>query len=171
MDKMMVMFFLLCVFLNPCFLSAEQTEVINRDVSSTENKAPDAGLMAQDFIKTAVSEFKSIDDTQLSYPEISSRMQKYSQNFAQILMDAGLDANTCGAILSKASFLYGQTLQALFEGKNFNAAIQDYSTKISDLFSQQHLNVATQSKIVAMTSDNLESMNSLFKDLEGNESY
>jgi hypothetical protein len=127
--------------------------------------------MAQDFIKAAVSEFKSIDDTQLSYPEISSRIQKYAQSFAQILMEAGLNADTCGAILNKASLSYGQTLQALFEGKNFNSAIQDYSAKIADLFSQQHLNVATQSKIVAMTSDNLESMNSLFKNLEGDTSY
>ena len=130
----------------------------------------DAEQLAQDFVKTAMAEFKSINDIQMSYAQVSSEIQKYSLNMAKVLLDSGIEPETARGIMQGASALYGQALKAIFNGGDYNAVIQDYSFKVSDLFSKNNLNIETQSKIVSSSSDNLESMGSLFKDLK-NEDY
>ncbi|MDD2679309.1 MAG: hypothetical protein PHO03_00700 [Candidatus Omnitrophica bacterium] len=129
--------------------------------------AAEQGPLAQDFSQKAMDEFKTINDTQLDYAAVSSKVDDYAQKFAGILLDAGLDAKTAAMIMQQAAVWYGKALKDLFNGNPYNSIIQDYSAKIADLFSQQHLKLDTQSKIVDMGSDNLESLNTLFQRVEG----
>jgi len=131
-----------------------------------EEGNPEAGVIAQEFSRKAMNEFISVNDPQLDYAAISSMVDEYAQKFAGILLDAGLDSKTAGMIMQEASVWYGQSLENLFNAKPYNSIIQAYSAKIADLFNQQHLNMDTQSKIVDMTSDNLESFNDLFYPME-----
>ncbi|MFA5725694.1 MAG: hypothetical protein WC937_05505 [Candidatus Omnitrophota bacterium] len=124
------------------------------------------GLLAQDFSQQAMDKFQSINDTELNYAGINDQVDGYAQNFAKILLKAGVDQKTAGMIMQKSAAWYGQALVDLFNGKPYNQIIQDYSSKIADLFSQQHLNLNAQSEIVDMASDNLESLNTLFRGLE-----
>jgi len=126
----------------------------------------DQDALAQDFSQKAMDEFKSINDLQLNYAAVSSKVDEYAQNFARILLSAKVDAKRAGMIMQQAAAWYGQALEDLFNGKPFNPIIQDYSGKIADLFSQQHLGLDAQSKIVTMTSDNLEALDTLFQELE-----
>ena len=122
--------------------------------------------LVQDFSQIAMNEFKSMNNTQMNYTEVNSKVDDYSQKFAAILLNSKVDPKISGIIMQKTAAWYGQALEELFNGKDYNPVIQDYSAKIADLFSQQHLNLDAQSKIVDMTSDNLESLNTLFKGLE-----
>ncbi len=131
-----------------------------------EGSNPEAGAIAQEFNRKAMNEFESADHPELDQVAISSKVDEYAQKFAGILFDAGLDSKTAGMIMQQASVWYGQSLEELFNAKPYNSVIQAYSTKIADLFNQQHLNMDTQSKIVDMTSDNLESLNDLFHPME-----
>jgi len=166
MKKATIVFFILCSFVFVLNFSFAFAGAAIKQ-GPPQEAFPEAGQLAQDFTKAAMSEFKSIDDTQLSYPEVRSRVQKYAQKFTDDLLNSGVDLKAAGMIIQKASVLYGQTLVALFDGKDFNLVIQEYAAKLSDIFSKQHLNVAVQSKIVDMTSENLESMATLFENLEG----
>ncbi len=156
MKKGIVIFFILSLLV-PGFGSSR--------VFAAENN-PEADVIAQDFSQKAMNEFKSADHPQLDQVAISSKVDEYAQKFAGILFDAGLDSKRTGTIMRQASVWYGQTLGDLFNGKPYNPLIQAYSAKIADLFSQQHLSLDAQSKIVDMTSDNLESLNSLFRGME-----
>jgi len=128
--------------------------------------SPEAGAIAQEFSRRVMNEFKFTVHPQIDQVAISDKVNEYAQKFAGILLDAGLEPKTAGMIMQQASLSYGQSLTALFNAKPYNAVIQAYSSKIADLFSQQHLNMDTQSKIVDMTSDNLESFNDLFHPME-----
>lgn len=125
-----------------------------------------SGQAAQDFSRKAMDEFQSINDTQLNYSEINAKVDEYAQNFAKILLSAGVDQQKAGMIMQASAVWYGQSLKDLFNGKPYNDIIQDYSDKIAGLFNQQHLKLDAQMKIVDMTSDNLESLNTLFRGLE-----
>jgi hypothetical protein len=122
--------------------------------------------LAQDFSQKAMNEFKSINDLQLNYAAVSSKVDEYSQNFARILLATGVGTPRSGIIMQKAAAWYGQALEDLFNGKPYNPIIQDYSGKISDLLNQQHIGLDAQSSIVTMTSDNLEALDTLFQELE-----
>ncbi|MFA4989855.1 MAG: hypothetical protein WC576_03695 [Candidatus Omnitrophota bacterium] len=124
------------------------------------------GLLARDFSQQAMDKFQSINDTELNYAGINDQVDAYAQKFAKNLLKAGVDQKTAGMIMQKSAAWYGQALVDLFNGKPYNQIIQDYSSKIADLFSRQHLGLDTQSAIVDMTSDNLESLDTLFRGLE-----
>lgn len=126
----------------------------------------EAGSIAQEFSLKAMNEFKLADHPQLDQVAISSKIDEYAQKFAGILLGAGLDPKTAGMIMQQASVWYGQSLEELFNANPYNSVIQAYSDKIAGLFNQQHLTMDTQSKIVDMTSDNLESFNDLFHPME-----
>ncbi len=156
MKRVMVIFFILSLLVTGFGFSS---------VFAVENN-PEADVIAQEFSQKAMNEFKSINHPQLDYAAVSSKVNEYAQKFAGILLDAGPDSKTAGTIMQQASVWYGQSLQELFNAKPYNSVIQAYSAKIADLFNQQHLNMDTQSKIVDMTSDNLESFNDLFHPME-----
>ncbi len=167
MKKAIAVFFISSLLIpGLSFSFAFASTAVGRDASSGKQITAEVSQMAQDFTSSAMSEFESIDDTQLSYAEISSKVQEYSQNFSKALLDSGVELKTSGMIMHEASVWYGRALEALFNGKDYNQVIQEYSAKIADLFNQQHLGVELQSNIVAMTSDNLESVNFLFQSRE-----
>lgn len=128
---------------------------------------PDAqSQLARDFSQTAMDKFQSINDTQLNYAAVSDQVDEYARNFARILVKAGVEQKTAGMVMQESAGWYGQALKDLFNGKPYNDIIQDYSDKIAGLFNQQHLKLDAQMEIVDMTSDNLESLNTLFRGVE-----
>jgi hypothetical protein len=128
---------------------------------------PDAqGQMARDFSQTAMDKFQSINDTQLNYAAVSDQVDEYAKSFARILQDAGVGQKISAMIMQESASWYGQALKDLFNGMPYNDIIQDYSGKIAGLFKQQNLKLDAQMKIVDMTSDNLESLRTLFRSLE-----
>jgi len=126
----------------------------------------DAGAIVQEFSQKAMNAFESADRPDLDQVAINSKVNEYAQKFSGILLGVGLDQKTVSMIMQQASVWYGQSLEDLFNAKPYNAVIQAYSDKIAGLFNQQHLTMDTQSKIVDMTSDNLESFNDLFHPME-----
>lgn len=131
-----------------------------------EESNPGAGVIAQEFSQKAMNEFKSVHDPQMDYAVVSDKINDYAQKFSGILLNARVDSKTAAMIMQEAAVWYGQSLEDLFNAKPYNSAIQAYSAKIAGLFNQQHLNMDTQSKIVDMTSDSLESFNDLFHPME-----
>ncbi len=127
---------------------------------------PEAGAIAQEFSRKAMDEFRLADHPQLDPVAISDKLNEYAQKFAGVLLEAGVDPKTVDMIMQQSSVWYGQSLEDLFGAKPYNSVIQAYSDKIAGLFNQQHLTMDTQSKIVDMTSDNLESFNDLFHPME-----
>ena len=123
----------------------------------------EATRLANDFTNIAMAEFKTVSDSQLNYPAISAKVQEYSLNMAEILLEGGLDKDKAAMLMQKAAVLYGQALKALFNQENFNLVIQGYSEKISALFSKEHLDIKVQSPIISAASDNLESLNETFR--------
>ena len=156
MKKVTVLFFILSLLITGFGFS--------RVLAAEGN--PEAVAMAQEFSQKAMNEFRLADHPQLDQVAITSKMDEYAQKFAGILLDAGVDPKTTGTIMQQASVWYGQSLEELFNAKPYNAVIQAYSDKIADLFNRQHLTMDTQSKIVDITSDNLESFNDLFNPMD-----
>ncbi|TAM40370.1 hypothetical protein EPN54_02710 [bacterium] len=134
-------------------------------VFAAENN-PEAGAITQEFSRKAMNEFRLAEHPELDQAVISSKIDEYAQKFTGILLGAGVDPKTAGMIMRQASAWYGQSLEDLFNAKSYNAVIQEYSNKIAGLFNQQHLTMDTQSKIIDMTSDSLESFNDLFHPME-----
>ncbi|MDD5692545.1 MAG: hypothetical protein PHP10_05145 [Candidatus Omnitrophica bacterium] len=156
MKKVMVIFFILSLFVLGFSLSQALAAAGN----------PEAEAIAQEFTQNVMNKFKSAEHPELDQAAISDKVDDYSKRFAGILLEAGLDAKTAGMIMQQVALWYGQSLDDLFNAKPYNIVIQAYSAKIADLFSKQQLNMDTQSKIVDMTSDNLESLNDLFHPME-----
>lgn len=111
--------------------------------------------LGEDFANNAMNEFKSLDATQVSYPEIKSRMQTYASAMASALFKSGLTVDTVELMMQKSSLYYAECVDAIFTGVNLNDSIQKYVAKISDLFSEQHLNIDLQSELVSLASNHL----------------
>jgi len=131
-----------------------------------EGDNPEAGTIAQEFSRKAMDTFESADYPEMDRVAINSKVDEYAQKFSGILLGAGVDPKTSGTIMRQASVWYGQSLEDIFNAKPYNLVIQAYSAKIAGLFNQQRLTMDTQSKIVDMTSDSLESFNDLFHPME-----
>jgi hypothetical protein len=127
---------------------------------------PEAEAIAQEFTQNVMNKFESAEHPELDQAAISDKVDDYSQKFAGILLEAGLDVKAAGMIMQQAAVWYGQSLDDLFNEKPYNAVIQAYSDKIAGLFSKQQLTMDVQSEIVDMSSDNLESLNDLFHPME-----
>lgn len=134
------------------------------ECASVEDKASEAGGLVQEFIRTAIAEFKSMETSQLDYSEVGSRIQEYAQGFADTLLASGVKMETAAAIMHKASVFYGQSMESLLNGNDYDFVMQEYSANISELFGQLPLNAQDRLKIVAMGNDSLEAVNSFFQD-------
>lgn len=134
--------------------------------ASADEANPEAAALAQQFSQKVMDDLQSSEHPQIDYGAINPQVDDYAQKFAGILLKAGLDSKTTAMVMQEASVWYGQTLVELFNANPFNSVIQDYSDKIAGLFSRYNLTMDTQSKIIDMTSDNLESLNNLFNPME-----
>ena len=133
-----------------------------------EKFSSEATQISVSFSNIAMVEFKSLDPSELSYAEVGSRIQEYGARAATVLLDAGLTSERASSIMEQAASWYGKTLEILFDGGDYNAAIQDYSMKLSDLCSKERISLDTQQRLISLSSLQLQNMNSLFQQLGGN---
>ncbi len=119
-----------------------------------------------EFVRVAMAEFKELDAAGLSTAVVRQSVYDYFKRLRQILGDTKMDNRSANSIMQEVAAWYGQAVAAIFQGKNLQEAIQGYTYKITDVFFKHHLDIPVQSQIVALTSDNLEAMSPLFKNLK-----
>ena len=144
-------FFFILTFV--CFL--------NQTFAQTDNSV--AAEWADQFAEIAMQQFKPLDADQLSYPDIKAMVKSYALKLSQVLLSSGLKDETIDAIINQAGASFGQAMDSLFRGKNFNQAIQKYSETVAGLLRQQGLGIDSQSEIVSQGSISLNSITSYFR--------
>lgn len=126
------------------------------------------GRVADDFAQSAMQELKVINSSDLNYAEIEPRVKDYAAAVSKSLSASGLPEETINTLMQKMSGWYGDAVAQIFNGDNYADTISNYSGKISDLFSQEHLDIAAQAPVISLSSSNLEAMRNLLKDIESN---
>lgn len=125
-----------------------------------------AGRLVNDFVQNAMAELKIINSSDLDYAEIGPGIKEYAAQMSKSLFESGLSEETVNVIMQKTAAWYGQAVAQIFSGNNYADAIDSYAGKITDLFSQEHLDIAAQSPVLSLSSRSLESMYGLLKDLD-----
>jgi len=138
--------------------------------SFAQQTAEEEKQTVKDFNNDVLDEFKSVNDPSLSYPVVTSRIEEYSREVSKLLAEGKIGSDKAAMVMGKAGSWYGQALEVLFNGNDFNEVIQDYSAKIADLFNKEHLDLNLQMSILSLTSDELEQMDFLFSQLTDNPS-
>lgn len=134
--------------------------------SSAAEKVNDDAFMAQTFVQIAMAEFQSVNDPSLDYPAINFRIYQTAVKMSKILFSADIADKEAAVIMKESAVWYGQALVALFNGKESGIIIPDYSVKLDALLRKLKLSLNVQEPIISLVSDDLQSMGSLFRDIE-----
>lgn len=122
-------------------------------------------LRAGQFKDKAMAEFKSVNDPAMDYAAVSSRIEQTALKISKALSDNKMKDKEASIIMDNTAVWYGQALELLFKGKNFDEVIEEYSGKVADLLRKENLDLGIQMSIVGLVSDDLQKMNSLFHDI------
>ncbi|MDD4899073.1 MAG: hypothetical protein PHT31_06875 [Candidatus Omnitrophica bacterium] len=131
--------------------------------ASAQDNTVAAQAWADSFADTAMQQFKPLDADQLSYPDIKAMVKSYALKLSQALLAAGLKDETIDSIIGQAGSSFGQAMDSLFQGKNFNQQVEKYSERIAGLLREQGLSIDSQSEIVSQGSISLNSIASFFR--------
>lgn len=149
----------ICGINNSYLLGSESADNLPADKTAQIKEV--SQKLGKDFANNAMDAFKSLDATQISYPEIQSRMQTYAVAMAESLLGSGLRVGIVEEVMKKSAVYYAECVDAIFVGGNLNSSIQKYVTRISELYSQQHLDIEVQSQIVSSSSYHIEQLSPL----------
>ena len=126
-------------------------------VFAQEVEGISAEQLGINFSQIAMSEFGSVNpgqDTSL----LASRAQEYGREMAKIMLEGKVPPEAALEIVNQCAPWYAEALTQMIKGNDLNSYINRYVKKITDLFSQNKLDLAVQSNIVMLTSDRFEKM-------------
>ena len=122
-------------------------------------------LRAEQFRDKAMAEFKSVNDPAMDYTAVSSRIEETALKISKVLLDNQIKDKEAAMLMDNTAIWYGQALELLFKGKNFDQVIEEYSGKVADLLHKENMDLGIQMSIIGLVSNDLQKMNSLFHDV------